>query len=177
MEGDALDSVYEKCKSYVHFGRQTHHITTMHHLLTQTRIVCKLMNKEIEEEVFMNSADEEMHKQQTTEYGEKEGVLLPITFHNYFQTEWYFRMEDYERALQYYHETKKTISVLLGFPENVVLEFFHSLTLLSLAKSNRTYTGKKILHIIRSNQKRLRKASKTSPKNFLAKYILVEAEI
>ena len=51
----------------------------------------------------MNSADEEMHKQQTTEYGEKEGVLLPITFHNYFQTEWYFRMEDYERALQYYH--------------------------------------------------------------------------
>ena len=176
MEGDSLDFIYEKCKSYIHFGRQTHHLTTVHHLLTQTRMVCKLMNKKIEDDVFMNSANEEVHKQQMIEYAEKEGVILPITFHNYFETEWLFRMEEYEQALEYYEKTKETIAGLLGFPENIVLEFFYSLTLLSLAKTNSTYPKKKILHIIHSNQKRLQKVSKTSPGNFLAKYLLVEAE-
>jgi class 3 adenylate cyclase len=176
MEGDSLDSVYENCKSYIHFGRQTHHPTTIHHLLTQTRIVAKLMNKKIEEEVFKDSSDEEMHKQQMTGFWEKEGVILPITFHNYFETEWYFRIEEYERALEYYKKTKQTIDGLLGFPENVTLDFFHSLTLLSLGKTTCPYPKNKILGFVKSNQKQLRKVSKTSQGNFLAKYLLVEAE-
>src|SRR5947199_138350 len=140
-------------KNYIHFGSETHHSTTIHHLLTQTRIVCKLMGKKIEEEVFMNSANEEAHKQQMIEFAEKEGLILPITFHNYFETEWYFRMEEYEHALEYYKKTKQTIDGLLGFPENVTLDFFHSLTLLSLGKTTCPYPKNKILGFVKSNQK------------------------
>jgi class 3 adenylate cyclase/tetratricopeptide (TPR) repeat protein len=176
MMGDPLDTVYEKCRSYVHFGRQIQNRTVYYHLLTQTRMVTRLLGKSPEETVFMDSMDVAVAEKQMIDFAEKNRISLPLTWHYYFETEWYYRMEEYEKALEMHAKTKKIISALLGFPEIEFLKFYHSMMLMAVHRNKPRHSLRKLLRIIKSNQKILKKAGKHSPEIFLAKYLLVTAE-
>lgn len=176
LMGEPLGSVYSKFKGYVHFGRKIHHITTLHHLLTETREVCQLMGMKEDPAVFMEFADQAAHEKAMVEFAEKEGVQLPITAHHVYQAEWRYLTGEYEKALDHVEKAKKTIASMLGLAEEARLNFFHSLALLALANKNPQGAPKNLAKKVSSNQATLGKWMKNAPENFRAKYLLVEAE-
>jgi predicted ATPase len=176
MMGEPLSSVYSMFKGYVHFGRKIHHITTLHHLLTETREVCQLMGMKEDPAVFMEFTDKVVHEKAMTEFAEKEGVQLPITAHHVYQAEWCYLSGDYQKALDHVEKAKKTIASMLGLAEEARLNIFHSLTLLALAKSDSQNTPKDFSKKVKSNQSILKKWMTNAPDNFKSKYLLVEAE-
>jgi len=175
LEGDPLDSVYEKYKQFIHFGRQIHNLATLHHLLAEARMVCQLMGRKEDTDVFMEFADMNFHEKVMIEFAGKEGVQLPITAHHIYQAEWCCLSGNYEKALDHLKEAKKTIASMLGLAEEARLNFFHSLTLLALAKSDKENSSKNIQQV-QKNQKKLRRWAMSGPENWNAKYLLVEAE-
>ncbi|MBE9226544.1 AAA family ATPase [Phormidium sp. LEGE 05292] len=87
-----------------------------------------------------------------------------------------YQFNKYEKALEYADLATEQAGSAFGFMQVAILNFYHSLALLSNYQQVSATEQKKYLELVETNQEKMKYWATHAPINYLHKYLLVEAE-
>ncbi|MDZ4872596.1 MAG: Serine/threonine-protein kinase PknD [Chroococcidiopsis cubana SAG 39.79] len=87
-----------------------------------------------------------------------------------------YLFEAYECAAENALQAKKYTDGVIASLSLPIFNFYHSLTLISTYSSTSIWQKKRILKLVKMNQRQMQKWANSAPMNYLHKYYLVEAE-
>jgi class 3 adenylate cyclase len=173
--GENLDSVYNKLKGYVHFGRQTQVPITTHHLLALGRMVTSLSGKESEESFYGEFTNPDVHLKFLIDNLDL-GLHLSLAGFYIFDSAKHYFLNEYEKAYELAEKAIPLLPAVLGLAETGEHNFYHSLSILALLKKKHPQE-KELLAKLVENQNMMKLWAKSAPGNFKAKYLFIESEL
>ncbi len=173
--GDSLDSIYQLIKDTSKLIIKTNNSSVIEAFLLRTQLILSfkgltynyetLSDKNFNEKKFFYSIKKSGN---TSTLAHCYSVKM---IQNYF-------FENYTESLEYAEQMKKCLSGCYGNSMIPEFYFFYSLSITSLCiKNPKIYKRHKYLSIVKKNQLKMKKWSESCPESFLARYLLVEAEI
>ncbi|GAA0178876.1 AAA family ATPase [Clostridium sediminicola] len=107
----------------------------------------------------------------------KIGDMIGLFFLYLVKTILYYHFGEYDRAVKTSKKAEENIGGVAGMVDIAILNYYDSLSRLSLYHSVSNNDKEQILFKVSKNQVKLKYWSKYAPMNFLHKYYLIEAEL
>ena len=177
LAGEHLESLIEKYEDYLSFSREIQSITTLYHLLAETRMLFQFIGKDLESEALGEHSDLVTHRKLLQELADREGILLPIVSTRLYEAKYNYFFNNYEKAIEDLDLAEKDMIAVLGLQETFLHKFITSASLLALARNDPSGWKSKAIKKAKANRKMLKKWAENANENFQAKYLLVEAEL
>ncbi|GBL35404.1 atrial natriuretic peptide receptor 1 [Filimonas sp.] len=175
FKGENLVENRKLIDKYLHFCRQIMYPLNIQYMMTLARIHYDLTDTPPDPLIFLDSADAETHLQQMNELAEKDGTYLFVTTHHLYQGMVCYHLCQFEKAANHLRIAKKTIASLLGLSDEIMYNFYFSMSLLAIKTGGGEISfGER--RFIKSNISHFKKLSVMCPENFLAQYQLLMGE-
>lgn len=166
---DEIEREIHKLKSY---ARRMNHENLDANILIYEKHIKNLANPELDvSPVGVDDSDE----QQIIKKAKGDKGSLAAYYYTKLQT--CYLLGNYRDALLIAEKVKNCASTIMGFMISAEFNFYQSLAITASYNKLSVKDKRRLMNVLKKNQKQMKKWSDYCPANFLHKYLLIEAEI